>query len=68
MICLQRGRSPHPPCHMATLFIFLFAQKKSGALRLCVDYVYLNANTVVDHYPLPHIDELLNCLSGCSVF
>ena len=46
----------------------LFARKKCGALRLCVDYRSLNANTRVDHYPIPHIDELLDRLSGCSVF
>ena len=46
----------------------LFARKKCGALRLCVDYRSLNANTRVDRYPIPHIDELLDRLSGCSVF
>ena len=38
----------------------LFAEKKGGGgLRLCVDYHSLNANTVTDAWPLPHIDDLL---------
>lgn len=40
----------------------LFAKKKDGRLRLCVDYRALNKNTVVDSYPLPRIDELLSRL------
>ena len=46
----------------------LFARKKCGALRLCVDFRSLNANTRLDRYPLPRIDELLDTLHGCSVF
>ena len=45
-----------------------FALKKCGALRLCVDYRSLNANTRVNRYPIPCIDELLDHLSRCSVF
>ena len=46
----------------------LFACKKCGALRLCVDFRSLNANTRLDCYPLPHIDELLDCLEGSNIF
>ena len=34
----------------------LFAPKPGGKLRLCVDYRYLNENTVKNTYPLPRID------------
>ena len=37
----------------------LFAKKKDGGLRMCIDYRWLNFNTVVDSFPLPQIDELL---------
>ena len=46
----------------------LFAKKKDGRLRLCVDYRALNKNTIVDSYPLPHIDELLSRLQGAKYF
>ena len=46
----------------------LFAYKKYGSLSLCVDFCSLNANTYLDQYPIPCIDELLDCLSGNCVF
>jgi hypothetical protein len=46
----------------------LFVKKKSGELRLCVDYRGLNAVSVKDRYPLPLIGELLDRLRGATVF
>ena len=46
----------------------LFAKKKDGTMRMCVDYRRLNANTVVDRYPIPRIDDILDHLAGCRVF
>ena len=46
----------------------LFARNKCGALRLCADFQSLNANTRLECYPLPCIDELLNCLPGSNIF
>ncbi|KAJ9506024.1 hypothetical protein QJQ45_002500 [Haematococcus lacustris] len=46
----------------------LFVQKKSGELRMCIDYCQLNKLTLRDQYPLPRIDDLFDRLSGCSVF
>jgi len=42
----------------------LFVKKKSGELRLCVDYRGLNKISVKNSYPLPLIDELLDRLHG----
>ena len=39
--------------------------KKSGALRLCVDYHRLNAKTRKDAYPLPRMDESLDVRYIC---
>jgi hypothetical protein len=38
----------------------IFAPKKDGTLRLCVDYQGLNAITVKNCYPIPLISELLD--------
>ena len=46
----------------------LFARKKDGTLRMCVDYRTLNANTRVDRYPIPRIDELLDKLGKSKYF
>ena len=46
----------------------LFAPKPGGKLRLCIDYRYLNENTVKNTYPLPRIDTLLDQLKGHKYF
>jgi hypothetical protein len=46
----------------------LFARKKDGTLRLCIDYRLLNKITVRDRYPLPDIAELLDRLAGAKMF
>ena len=46
----------------------LFAPKPGGKLRLCIDYRYLNENTVKNTYPLPRIDTLLDKLQGNKFF
>ena len=47
----------------------LFAEKKGrGGLRMCTDYRSLNANTVTNSWPLPHIDEMLARLKGAKYF
>jgi hypothetical protein len=38
----------------------LFALKKDGSLRLCVDYRGLNAITVKNRYSLPLISKIIN--------
>ncbi len=46
----------------------LFAPKKDGSLRLCVDYRGLNLITLKNRYPLPLIGETLDRLSGASIY
>ncbi|CAN6454590.1 unnamed protein product [Victoria cruziana] len=46
----------------------LFVKKKDSSMRLCVDYRMLNQVTVKNKYPLPRIDDLLDQLSGATVF
>lgn len=46
----------------------LFTRKKTGKIRLCVDFRGLNAITKKNRYPLPLVDDLLNRVQGCKVF
>jgi hypothetical protein len=46
----------------------LFVKKKDKSLRLCIDYRPLNAVTIKNKYPLPHIDVLFDQLVGAKVF
>ena len=46
----------------------LFAPKKNGKLRLCVDYRGLNKVTVKNRYPLPLMTELRDRVAGANWF
>ena len=46
----------------------LFVKKKSGELRMCIDYRALNAITIKNKYPLPRIDEMMYRLSRANIF
>jgi hypothetical protein len=63
---LDKGyiRPSTSPCGCPALFV----TKKDKELRLCVDYQPLNAVTIKNIYPLPHIDILFDQLAGAQVF
>ncbi|KIJ45322.1 hypothetical protein M422DRAFT_97062, partial [Sphaerobolus stellatus SS14] len=42
--------------------------RKTGQLRLCVDYRGLNAITRKNRYPIPLVSDLLDRVQGCKVF
>ncbi|THH03524.1 hypothetical protein EW146_g10426, partial [Bondarzewia mesenterica] len=46
----------------------LFIRKKTGNLRLCVDFRGLNAITKKNRYPVPLVHDLLDRVQGCKVF
>ena len=46
----------------------VLVRKKSGKLRLCIDYRMLNDRTIKDSYALPRIDEIFDSLHGARYF
>ena len=42
----------------------VLVKKKDGTLRFCVDYRKLNAQSNVDPYPMPRVDELVDRLGS----
>ena len=46
----------------------LFVRKKTGELRMCIDYRKLNSITIKNSYGLPRIEELLDSIQGARWF
>jgi hypothetical protein len=46
----------------------VLVRKKSGAIRMCIDYRKLNQKCHSPGYSLPRVHEALDCLSGCQYF
>ena len=53
--------SNSPWCNAVVL-----VRKKDGSLRFCIDFRRLNALTIKDSHPLPHICETLESLTGAG--
>ena len=54
----------YSPCASA----YVIAKKKTGDYGLCVNFRRLNAVTVKDQYPVPHIEQCLEAISGNEYF
>ena len=46
----------------------LFVRKKTGKLRMCIDYRALNCQTKLDIFPVPRIADLLDRLCRACFF
>ena len=44
------------------------APKSSGKVRICVDLTELNKSVQREHFPLPHLDDMLSQLEGAKWF
>ncbi|KAG5721949.1 hypothetical protein E4T56_gene18387 [Termitomyces sp. T112] len=56
------------PLTSAAGTLVLFAKKKDGSLRLCVDYRGLNKVTKKNRYPLPLIGDLVDRLRSAKIY
>lgn len=48
--------------------LVVLVKKKDGTMCMCVDYHALNKKTIMNRYPIPRIDELLDELHGVVYF
>ncbi|KAG7512030.1 Retrovirus-related Pol poly from transposon 297 [Solea senegalensis] len=46
----------------------VIVRKKSGAVRMCIDYRLLNSRTIPDQYTTPCIDDVLDSMTGSKWF
>lgn len=58
---IEESRSPYASP-------IVIVRKKSGAVRMCIDYRTLNSRTTPDQYVTPRIDDALDCLAGSKWF
>ena len=56
-----------PSCSPYALQVVI-VRKKSGEIRLCIDFRALNAVTIHDSFPLPCIDEALQAVKSAMWF
>jgi hypothetical protein len=49
-------------------FVWVPVRKKSGEIRLCIDFKNLNRASEKDNYPVPPMEQLLQTVSGSENF
>lgn len=72
-ICVHPYRYPHVQKseierQVHELLTTGMVRKKDNSWRMCIDYRALNHVTVLDKFPIPMVDELLDELHGACFF
>ncbi|GFU63830.1 retrovirus-related Pol polyprotein from transposon 297 [Trichonephila clavipes] len=56
------------PCSSPYTSQVVVVKKKDRKSRVCIDYRRLNRKLIKDNYPLPLIDDILDCLQNAKIF
>ncbi|GFV10968.1 transposon Tf2-6 polyprotein [Trichonephila clavipes] len=56
------------PCSSPYASQVVVVKKKDGKSRVFIDYRRLNRKLIKDNYPLPLIDDILDCLQNAKIF
>ncbi|GFT93115.1 retrovirus-related Pol polyprotein from transposon opus [Trichonephila clavipes] len=56
------------PCSSPYACQVVVVKKKDEKSRVCIDYRRLNRKLIKDNYPLPLIDDILDCLQNAKIF
>ncbi|KAH9327817.1 hypothetical protein KI387_043751 [Taxus chinensis] len=65
---LIESRIIFPIKHSSWVANLVPVRKKSGEIRLCVDFRDLNRASLKDHYPLPSMEQILQVVAGSERF
>ena len=52
--------------HSEWLANVVMVPKKDNSLRMCIDFKHINRAWPKDHFPLPHIDQIVDSTAGCE--
>ncbi|GFW73530.1 uncharacterized protein K02A2.6-like [Trichonephila clavipes] len=55
------------PCSSPYTSQVVVVKEKGGKSRVCIDYRRLNRKLIKDNYPLPLIDDILDCLQNAEI-